>query len=257
LKDLAAKAAAAPLIREPGVKFQYNNTGINVGGRIIEVVSGMEYTDFMQKRLFDPLGMKDTTFWPTEAQARRLARTARFTADKSNLEEVKLDKNLSQAFIDKLGHGVSVPEPMLSDLGMGVIFDYANHYGQPAGGLYSTARDVGKVCQMLLNGGVFEGKRYLSEEAIKQMTSIQTGDIMVNPDEGYGVGWFVKKKDNEGPSPGSFGHRGARRTVMWVDPANQLVMVLLVERFDMTGDQQKQLYPAFMRTAIARFGKGR
>jgi CubicO group peptidase (beta-lactamase class C family) len=257
LKEIVAKAAAAPLIHEPGTKYQYNNTGINTGGRIIEVVSGMAYTDFMQKRLLDPLGMKDTTFWPTEAQAKRLARTARFTEDKSGLEEVKLDKNLTQAAIDKFSHGVAVPAPMLSDFGQGIIFDYANHYGQPAGGLYSTASDIGKVCQMLLNGGVFEGKRYLSAEAVQQMTSDQTGQATVSPDEGYGIGWSTKKKDNEGPTPGSFGHRGARRTMMWVDPKNQLVMVLLVERFDMTGEQQKQLYPAFMRAAIEHFGKGR
>jgi len=254
LKDDVARYGVAPLLREPGTKFQYNNTGIDTGGRIIEVVSGMPYTEFMQKRLLDPLGMKDTTFWPTEEQANRLARSARLTPDKSGLEQVKQDKGVTQALIDRLSHGVAVPAPMLADMGVGTITEYVKHYSEPAGGLFSTASDIGTFCQMLLNDGVWQGKRYLSTEAIRQMTSIQTGDIMVNPQEGYGLGWFVKKKDDEGPSVGSFGHRGARRTVMWVDPKNQLVMVLLVERFDMSGEEQKELYSSFMKAAIERFG---
>ncbi len=76
----------------------------------------------------------------------------------------------------------------------------------------------------------------------------------VNPQEAYGIGWSVKLKDDEGPSVGSFGHRGARRTAMWVDPRNGLVMVTLVERFDMTGDEQKVMYGSFMKTAVEKFG---
>ena len=257
LKENVADYAARPLRQEPGTKFEYNNCGIDTGARILEVVSGQAYADFMQSRLFTPLGMQDTTFWPTEAQALRLARSARFTADKSTLEEVKLDKDLTPALIAKLGHGVTAPPALLADFGMGKILDYANHYAEPAGGLFSTAGDVGKFCQMLLNGGTYQGKRYLSEAAVKQMTGSQTGAVPVNPAETYGVGWFVKIRNDEGPSEGSFGHRGARRPVMWVDPKQQLVLVLLVERFDMPGDGQKELYGSFLKAAIARYGKAR
>ena len=256
LKANVAKYAAAPLRQEPGTKFEYNNCGIDTGARIIEVVSGRPYADFMQRRLFDPLGMKDTTFWPTDQQAKRLARSARFTADKTGLEEVKLDKGVTPALIQRLGHGVTAPPAMLSDFGIGTIFDYANHFAEPAGGMFSTASDLGKFCQMLLNGGVYQGKRYLSEKAIKQMTSIQTGSVPVNPQEACGLGWFIKIRDDEGPSVGSFGHRGARRPVMWVDPNNQLVMVLLVERFDMPGEGQAVLYGSFLKAAIEKYGKG-
>jgi CubicO group peptidase (beta-lactamase class C family) len=78
----------------------------------------------------------------------------------------------------------------------------------------------------------------------------------VNPTEGYGLGWFVKKTAHEGLSVGSYGHRGARRTVMWVDPAQGLAMVLLVQRMDMTGEQQKEAYEGFMKAAVAKYGKG-
>ncbi|MDB6007718.1 MAG: hypothetical protein JWR15_4705 [Prosthecobacter sp.] len=87
------------------------------------------------------------------------------------------------------------------------------------------------------------------------MSAIQTGDVPVNPNEAYGVGWSVKLKNDEGPSVGSFGHRGARRTAMWIDPKNELVMVILVERFDMSGEEQKIMYGGFMKAAVAAFGK--
>jgi CubicO group peptidase (beta-lactamase class C family) len=255
LQENVALFASFPLRREPGTQYEYNNCGIDTGGRIIEVVSGMSYSDFMQKRLFDPLGMKDTTFWPNEEQAARLAHTARFTADKTSLEEIKQDKDVEQRIIDKWSEGVHVPRALTADMGAGVAFNYAKHYGEPAGGFYSTAQDLGTLCRMLLNGGALNGKRYLSEQAVKQMSSIQTGDVPVNPQEAYGVGWSVKIRDEEGPSVGSFGHRGARRTAMWIDPTNQLVMVILVERFDMTGEEQKVMYGGFMKAAVTAYGK--
>lgn len=247
--------ATYPLRQEPGTKYEYNNCGIDAGGRIIEVVSSMGYADFMQQRLFDPLGMKDTTFWPNEEQAARLAHTARFTADKTGLEEIKQDKDVEQRIIDKWSEGVHVPRALTADMGAAMAFSYAKHYGEPAGGFYSTASDVGAFCRMLLNCGTLEGRRYLSEQAVKQMSTIQTGAVPVSPDSAYGVGFSIKLKDDEGPSVGSFGHRGARRTAMWIDPKNELAMVILVERFDMTGEEQKIMYGGFMKAAVAAFGK--
>lgn len=254
LQENVALFASYPLRQEPGTKYEYNNCGIDTGGRIIEVLSGMRYADFMQKRLFDPLGMKDTTFWPNEEQASRLAHTARFTADKSGLEEIKQDKDVEQRIIDKWSEGVHVPRAITADMGAGVAFSYAKHFGEPAGGFYSTASDVGTFCRMLLNGGTLDGKRYLSEQAVKQMSFIQTGDVPVSPDSAYSVGFSIKLKNDEGPSVGSFGHRGARRTAMWIDPKNELAMVILVERFDMTGEEQKIMYGGFMKAAVTHFG---
>ncbi len=255
LKDDVAQYAAQPLRQEPGTKYEYNNCGINTGGRIIEVVSGIPYADFMQQRIFTPLGLKDTTFWPDEALGQRLACTARMNADKTGLEDVAFDKNLTPAAIQKFSEGVPVPHLLLVNFGLGALFDYAKHYAMPAGGIYSTASDVGKFCQMLLNGGQWEGKQYLSPQALQQMTSIQTGDVKVGGgDEGYGVGWSVQKKDGTVPAVGAFGHRGARKTMMWVDPKNQLVLVLMVQSMDMTGPQSKELYTSFLQSAIQSYG---
>ena len=144
---------------------------------------------------------------------------------------------------------------MLTNFGMGTLFDYAKHYAMPAGGLYSTASDVGKFCWMLLNGGQWQGRQYLSANALQEMTSNQTGDVVVGGGaEGYGVGWSVQKKDGMLPAVGAFGHRGARKTMMWVDPKNQLVMVLMVQSMDMTGPQSNELYNSFLKAAIEKFG---
>ena len=81
------------------------------------------------------------------------------------------------------------------------------------------------------------------------------GDVKLSAQETYGVGWSIKLTDEEDPSPGSFGHRGARRTGMWIDPKNELAMVILVERFDMPGDKQKVMYGSFMKAAIEKYGQ--
>jgi beta-lactamase family protein len=158
------------------------------------------------------------------------------------------------AVITKLSEGVSVPASIIAEMGVGIAQNYAKHFGEPAGGFFSTARDVGAFCQMLLNGGVHHGKRLLSEKAVQTMSSIQTGRMPLSPQEAYGIGWSVKLRDDEGPSAGSYGHRGARRPCMWIDPKNGLAMVLLVERFDMPGDEQKVMYGDFMKAAVAKYG---
>ena len=254
LQDDVIEYAKRPLRQEPGTKYEYNNCGINTGGRIIEVVSGMPYAEFMQKRLFDPLGMKDTTCWPNEEQAARLAHTARFTEDKKDLVEIKQDTNVPAAAIEKLSEGVHVPTAITGDMGHGIVGEYAKHYAMPAGGYFSTARDLGQLCRMLLRGGELDGRRYLSEKAVRTMSAPQLGDVKLSAQESYGIGVSVKLTDEEGPAPGSFGHRGARRTAMWIDPMHGLAMVILVERFDMPGEQQKVMYGDFMKAAVAKFG---
>lgn len=257
LRENVAQFAAQPLIREPGTKFEYNNSGIETGARVLEVVSGVPYAEFMQQRLFTPLEMKETTFWPGEDLAKRLASSVKSNADKTGLEDIGLDRGVTPAIIQKLGKGLPVPASMVANFGIGAASDYGNHFAGAAGGLFSTASDVGRFCQMLLKGGTWQGKRYLSEDALRMMSAVQTGDVPVNPQEGYGVGWFVKIKADEGPSAGSYGHRGARKTVMWVDPKNRLVTVLMVQCWELTGDQTKELYQGVLKAAVEKFGRPR
>jgi CubicO group peptidase (beta-lactamase class C family) len=214
----------------------------------------MPYAEFMQQRLFDPLGMHDTTCWPNEEQASRLAHTARSTEDKRDLVEIKQDKDVSPEVIAKWSEGVPVPAAVTAEMGAGIAMDYAHRYAMPAGGYFSAAHDIGRFCRMVLRGGELDGRRYLSKQAVRTMSAVQTGDVKVAPDAAYGVGWLVKLNDEEGPAPSSFGHRGARRTAMWIDPRHELAMVILVERFDMPGDQQKVMYGDVMRAAIEQYG---
>ncbi len=213
----AKSYAMSPLQFEPDSKYQYSNAGINTAGRIIEVVSGMPYEEFLQKRLFDPLGMKDTTFWPHGEQLARLAKSYKPSADKTDLEETTIGQ---------------LKYPL----------DDRSRQPMPAGGLFSTAQDLARFCQMILNGGVLDGKRYLSEGALVQMTSRQTGE---NIKESYGFGWSVNG-DN-------VGHGGAFATNMNVDRRNGLITIWMVQHagFPNNGGQSQG---AFHKAAIERFG---
>ena len=120
LQENVAEYAKRPLRQEPGTKYEYNNCGINTGGRIIEVVSGMTYADFMQQRLFDPLGMKDTTFWPNAEQAARLAHTARRNVDKPDRtcwSKSSKTRTCPPRVIEKWSEGVPVPPAITADMG--------------------------------------------------------------------------------------------------------------------------------------------
>ena len=150
LSERVKSYAAAPLIFQPDSKYQYANAGINTAARIIEVVSGMPYEKFMDERIFKPLGMSDTTFWPSDEQVARLAKSYKPNAAKNDLEECPV----TQLHYPLTDHTVRFP--------------------MPAGGLFSTAHDLSQFYRMLLNGGQLDGKRILSEASLKQMTSRQT-----------------------------------------------------------------------------------
>jgi len=211
--------AMTPLQTEPGTHYQYSNAGINTAARVLEVVSGMKYEDFMQQRLFTPLGMKDTTFWPNEEQVSRLAKSYRPNAAKTNLVEYPLGQLIS---------------PLTSR---------TNRFPMPAGGLFSTAKDTARFCQMLLNGGRLNGKRYLSEAAVTTLTTRQTPKAIRNS---YGLGLSV--------GPDWFGHGGAHATNMEVHPSKELVLVWMVQHGGFPG-QGAKAQGVFKDRAKELFGK--
>jgi CubicO group peptidase (beta-lactamase class C family) len=216
LRDAVRSYAMTPLQSEPGTRFQYSNAGINTAGRIIEVVSGMSYQEFLDKRLFEPLGMKDTTFWPNEEQLKRLAKSYRPGPEKTDLVETTIGQ-------------------------LRYPLDDRKRQPMPAGGLFSTAADVGTFCRMVLNGGVLNGKRYLSAGAVKQMTSKQTG---AEVKAGYGLGWST--------GGDSFGHGGAFATNMTIDRKRGLITVFMVQHAGFPGDGSKSL-GAFQKAAEKLF----
>jgi CubicO group peptidase (beta-lactamase class C family) len=218
LRVAVGSYAMTPLQFEPESKYQYSNAGLNTAGRITEVVSGTPYAEFLAKRLFEPLGMKDTTFWPSEDQLKRLAKSYKPNAAKTGLEEIPITQ-LKYPLSDRRR------QPM------------------PAGGLFSTAGDLARFCQMILNGGEFQGKRYLSKQAVTHMTGKQTGDAVMTP---YGLGWAT--------GGGTLGHGGAYATNMTIGPQRGLITVWMVQHAGFPGNGG-QAQAAFRKAAQDLFGK--
>jgi CubicO group peptidase (beta-lactamase class C family) len=224
LYPLAARVrsyAMMPLEFEPGTQYQYSNAGINTAARIIEVVTGMAYEKFLAERLFGPLGMAQTTFCPTWVMSDRIAKSYKPGPDNQGLEETTIGQ-------------LHYP-----------LTDRAVRFPMPAGGLFSTAHDVARFYQMLLNGGEWQGKRFLSEAAVKQMTSRQTPPGL---NESYGFGVAVGKD--------FFGHGGAFSTNSWADSARGLIFVWLVQHAAFPGEGAKA-QEAFKKAALDAFGAAR
>jgi len=242
LADLVPLWLAAPMQYEPGEKWKYTQSGINAAGRIVEVVSGMTFDVFLQKRLFDPLGMKNTTFYPTSEQRARLATAYAKNKDTGMLEAV----------------------PPRADFG--------SHDRPPQGngGLYSTGPDYARFCQMLLNHGTFEGHRYLSAAAMTFLTTPQTGDLPTGffqndtfgnhgTNYGWGIATCILRAPHEGVaamlSPGTFGHGGAWGTQAWVDPVKGIAYVLMVQRSNFPNSDASDVRREFQQAAAKSFAK--
>jgi CubicO group peptidase (beta-lactamase class C family) len=210
LAEMAKIIAREPLRFAPGSHWGYSTAGTDVLGRVIEVVSGAPFALFMQKRLFGPLGMKDTTFWPTAAQEKRLARPY------------------------VMGPAGRLEPATIHYLYGGAITDRAR---PPLGGagLFSTAEDVARFYQMLLNRGTANGRLILKAATVAEMTRKQTGDLRARPGMPWGLGFCVienptQMEANATLSPGTFGHGGAFGTNSWADPARGLVYIFMISR---------------------------
>jgi len=232
LADLIPCFASKPLKFEPGTKWQYCQSAINTLGRIVEVASGQPFPEFLQKRFFDPLGMKDTGFYPAADRIPRVAKSYKI-----------VDKKLVEA-------------PVRGDYD----FRRANRYPAANGGLYSTAPDYARFCRMILNQGSLDGKQYLKPESVKLMTTIQTGDLKTGftDGNGWGLGWCVVRQPQGVTamlSPGTFGHGGAYGTQAWIDPAKKVIYVLMVQRSDFPNSDGSDVRRIFQAKAAEAMGK--
>ncbi|HWY87532.1 MAG TPA: serine hydrolase domain-containing protein, partial [Gemmataceae bacterium] len=233
LAGLIPLYVAKPTQFVPGTKWVYCQSGINTAARIVEVVSGVPFDELIERRLFGPLGMKDTTFYLTDKQLPRLAKSYKRTA-KGELETAPIG----------ILNGKS---PTSRDR-----FPAAN------GGLFSTAPDYARFCQMVLSGGEYEGKRYLSPAAVKQMTTIQTDDLKTGFTEGngWGLGWCVIRKPQGVTamlSPGTFGHGGAYGTQAWIDPGKKRIYILMVQRANFPNSDASEVRRAFQEATSSAF----
>ena len=216
LKARALSSVTGPLQWQPGDKYQYGNQGMNIAARIVEIVSGMAYEEFLQKRFFDPLGMTETTFWPSAAQVARLA--AAYGPDKET-------NGYARAGLGFLTKPYS---------------DRAHRFPEAGGGLFSTPHDILRYGLLLANDGELEGRRYLSHAAMEELRKEQTGTTRVN----YSLGYHLRN--------GMFGHDGAYGTDLSVNPTNGMVAVFMVQ---CPGPDQWAARDLFLKTATQVFQK--
>jgi CubicO group peptidase (beta-lactamase class C family) len=228
LEELMPTFLDEPMHFEPGTKWTYCQSGINTLGRIIEVVSGQSYQDFLQARIFDPLGMKDSTFYPTPEQIRRLA-----------VSYVLKDRKLTPTTIKLL------PGPVGD----------RNHYAAPNGGLFTTAADYSRFARMLLNNGTLDGVTILSPQSVKEMTRIQTDDLPkvgFIPGSSWGLGVGIVRESvgmTAMLSAGTFGHGGAYGTQVWIDPVKGKIYILLIQRGDIENSDNSVYREKFQEAA--------
>jgi CubicO group peptidase (beta-lactamase class C family) len=209
---------------EPGTQFRYYSGGFAILGRIIEVVSGKPFEQFIRERIFEPLGMKDSFFFlPAEKRSR--------VASIYRLQDGKLSK---WEELESYTKNAKYPGPEF--------------------GMYSTASDLASLCQMMLNGGTFKGRRVLSRMSVETMTTNQTLGIksaVTQRPAFQGLGWGLSgDPQNDFPltSTGSFGHNGAFGGIMWIDPSKELIRIFLEHRLG--GGRESNVFMAMAGAAV-------
>jgi CubicO group peptidase (beta-lactamase class C family) len=190
---------------QPGSRWTYSpGAGFETLGRLVEIVSGMPLDEFVRTRIFEPLGMMNTTFWPSDAQWGRVATVYQ-----------RLDAALTKAVMpnDTLGRNV---------------------YFRGSGGLFSTAEDYIQFGLMLANDGELGGKRLLSRKSVEMLRAVHIPDTLPGRPAGEGYGLGVRVVTNHAVrgtmlSNGTYGWTGAQGTHFFVDPEETLTAVLMVQ----------------------------
>jgi CubicO group peptidase (beta-lactamase class C family) len=214
LEGMVNKLATAPLKHQPGTRWEYS-VSTDVLGRLVEVLSGMPFDQFLEERIFVPLGMLDTAFYLSSDKLDRLAAT--YVAD----DDKKLTVRPSRRSADT--------KP-----------------SQPSGGggLLSSTTDYFTFCQMMLNGGELNGVRLLSRKTVELMSRDHLGDIPGMGDgSGFGLGFAVSLNPalkSTIDSEGSYAWGGAAHTSFWIDPKEEFIGVFMVHIFNPQMSYQEQ-----------------
>jgi len=205
LSDYIPRLGTTALEFQPGSRWTYSpGAGFETLGRIVEITSGLPLDQFFRTRIFDPLGMKDITFWPSDTQWKRVA-TVYARTPGGLMKTVQANDTLSR-----------------------------NVYFRGSGGLFSTAADYVPLGMMLANGGELNGKRLLSRKTVEMMSAAHVPDTLPGRPAGEGYGLSVRVVTNHAArgtmlSDGTYGWTGAQGTHFFVDPKEQLVGVLMVQ----------------------------
>ncbi len=227
LEDLVKISARTHLLFQPGSNWNYSNLGIDILGRIIEIVAKQPFDQFLRERIFEPLAMKDTYFFVPADKRDRIATLYKFADGRATRESAEW------------GAEKAIPSP--------------------AGGLVSTAEDMLRFNEMMRNKGTLDGHRVLSSAAAHLMTISHTGDLQAGwaPGMGHGYGYEVVRNTAglfRYNSTGSFAKGGAYRTYEWVDPEKEISGVFLMQVDSGLGDWRPEIN-SLMQMSVAAIEK--
>lgn len=188
LRSVAAEAAALPLLFEPGTSVRYSNTGIDIGAAVVETITGKKWEDYLKETVLDPLGMKDTWFWPTDEQISR--HIEMYQCKKGASAEYQLQDKMEQR-----------------------PYNDSHVFASAGAGLWTTANDQLKFYRMLMNLGVGDnGVRILKEETVKSLLAVSSRPQDMN---GYSLGLNAPKNDGDNEWFGHGGAFGTNCSVNW------------------------------------------
>ena len=225
LQEYVADAAMLPLQAQPGTKWLYGDSH-DVLGYLVEVVSGQPLGDYIQQKILDPLGMEDTYFWPPRSKdGRRAVLGVRGKDDLDSTSRRPLKAAGAATFIG----------------------------GQS--GIYSTAADYWRFCQMLLNGGELNGVRLLGPRTVGWINEdhMQGAGGFDRPGHVFGLGFAVLVAPGEAGwfySPGSYYWGGSQGTLFWIDPEEDLTAVLMVQTTPSSHLKLREKFAAIVYGAI-------
>ena len=210
--DNVKHLAGLPLLFNPGERFEYS-LGVDVLGYLVEVISGKPLDEFLRSRIFEPLGMADTYFYPPENKLNRLATAYTWYPDKglARFPDAPITEGTFSYSADYPSRG---PKKLFSG----------------GAGLCSTAMDYARFCQLMLDGGKAGSTRLVSRKTVELMTHDQLGKI--GPEQGFGLGFGidgVKAPLGELGSPGEYNWGGFFYTAFVIDPKEQMITVFMAQ----------------------------
>lgn len=215
LQAMIDRLATMPLLYQPGTRWVYS-VSVDIQGYLVEKLSGKTFPEFLRSRLFEPLGMTDTAFFVPAEKLSRVATVYAYDTTKGGLAPAANEKTATSM-------------PALASGG---------------GGLYSTAADYFRFSQMLLNGGEFDGQRILKNSSVDMMRTNVLSEQLLNSKQGIGQAQFSPAQgfgydfavvlDPDGAKrqvgTGSYWWWGIAGTWFWIDPANDLIGIGIIQR---------------------------
>lgn len=201
IQERVSNITKFPLLAQPGTQWNYS-AGPDVMSALIEKFSGMSTEAFLKTRIFEPLGMKNTGYNVPKDQQSKIVSLHTKGAD-GNLSVSKMQAPFENV---KVWSGVN--------------------------GLFSTASDYATFCQMIMSGGTFQGKQYLSRKTVELMTSNHTGNLFPSPGTGWGLGFAVVTNGAATLTPASTGlfyWSGANNTHFFIDPKEKLIAIFMTQ----------------------------